>query len=56
MPGLSVFVVELGLNEFCDITVVRRSETFQALNGADDGVLSHFRVHVVSLNPDPSIS
>ena len=56
MPGLAVLVVELRLNEFSDVTVVRRPETFQTFDGADNTVLSHFRVHIVSLDPNSSVS
>ena len=32
MPGLPKFVVELGLDVFCDIRVVRRPKSLQALD------------------------
>ena len=52
MPGLPKFVVEFGLDVFCDIRVVRRPKSLQALDHGNHCCLCHLCIHVVPLNPD----
>ena len=55
MPRLSILSIELGLDVFCHIAVVARSETFECLDGCYYGKLRHFWLHVVPLDPYPSV-
>ena len=55
VPSLSELVIKFGLDVFRDVGVVRGAKTLQALDHRDDRGLSHFSIHVVSLDPNFSV-
>ena len=55
MPRFTVLVIELRFDKLRNIRVIRRPKPLQPLNRTNDRMLRHFCIHVVPLDPDPSV-